>query len=88
MNRQELIRDIKSECGAFPNISQLAKYMGVSRQTIRTEITSGLEYIETGKSKQYFVNDVADKILRQRNIEGGNYETNQRDLSRKEKVCL
>lgn len=71
MNRQELIRDIKKECGAFPNISQLARYMGVSRQTVRAEITSGLEYIETGKSKQYFVNDVADAILQRRTMQGG-----------------
>ncbi len=66
MNRQELIRDIKKECGAFPNTSQLAKYMGMSRDRVRAEIVTGLEYIKTGKSKQYFVNDIADAILRQR----------------------
>lgn len=68
MNRQDLIRDIKKEYGSFPNISQLAKYMGLSRDTVRAEIVNGLEYYESGKSKKYFVNDVADRILQQRGM--------------------
>jgi len=66
MNRQELIRDIKKEVGSFVNVSQLAKYMGMSRDTVRAEILCGLEFYESGKSKLYFVNDIADGILGRR----------------------
>lgn len=66
MNRQELIRDIKKEVGSFANVTQVAKYMGMSRETVRTEILSGLEFYESGKSKLYFVNDIADGILGRR----------------------
>ena len=64
MNRQELIRDIKKEIGSFANVTQLARYMGMSRDTVRAEIVSGLEFYESGKSKLYFVNDIADGILK------------------------
>lgn len=66
MNRQELIRDIKKEVGSFANVTQVAKYMGMSRETVRAEILSGLEFYESGKSKLYFVNDIADGILGRR----------------------
>ena len=66
MNRQELIRDMKKEIGSFPNISQIANYMGMSRETVTTEITSGLEFYESGKAKKYFVNDIADRIMMKR----------------------
>ena len=65
MNRQELIRDIKKDVGSFPNVSQIARYMGISRDRAR-EMVAGLDCIATGKQRQYFVNDVADVILRQR----------------------
>lgn len=65
MNRQEVIRDMKAEIGSFPNLSQIAKYLGKGRDTART-LVAGLEYYEDGKAKQYFVNDVADRILAHR----------------------
>jgi len=69
MTRQEIIRDIKKETGSsFPNISEIAAYMGVSRDRVRTEIVSGLECISNGKSRQYFVNDIADRIMSIRTI--------------------
>lgn len=67
MNRQELIRDIKKDIGSFPNISQIAGYMGISRDKVR-EMVAGLDCFTAGKQKQYFVNDVADSILRMRTI--------------------
>lgn len=67
MNRQEMIRDMKREVGSFPNISQIAKYMGWSRDKVRVMV-AGLEYIEGGKSKQYFVNDVVGKLLQQKGV--------------------
>lgn len=68
MNRQEIIRDLKKETGtSFPNVSQIAKYMGVSRDRVR-EMVAGCECLVSGRSKQYFVNDVADRILAGRTI--------------------
>ena len=60
-----MIRDIKKDIGSFPNISQIAKYMHVSRDRAR-EMVAGLEFIEDGRSKKYFVNDIAGRILQQR----------------------
>lgn len=68
MNRQELIRDMKKENGSFINITQLAKYMNVSRDKVRAEIVNGLDYYPSGRKKMYFVNDVADRILQQRGM--------------------
>lgn len=67
MNRQEVLRDMKKEMGSFPNISQIAKYMSMSRESVRTMV-QGLEYIETGKSKKYFINDVADRMLQMKGV--------------------
>ena len=69
MKKQDLIRALEREAGSsFPNTSQIAKFMGVSRERVRSEIVHGLECIESGRSRQYFVNDVADRILSQRRV--------------------
>lgn len=65
MQKQEVERDIKSEVGSFPNISQIAKYLSVSRDKAR-EMVAGLDYIEDGRSRRYFFKDVAGRILQQR----------------------
>lgn len=62
MKRQELVRDMRGEIGTFPNISQIAKYMSISRDKARVMV-EGLDYIETGKSKRYFINDVAGRLM-------------------------
>ena len=67
MNRQDVLRDMKKEIGSFPNISQIARYMSVSRDKAR-EMVSGLEYLEDGRSRKYFINNVADRILQQRTM--------------------
>ena len=67
MTKQEVERDIKSELGSFPNISQIAKYMSVSRDKAR-EMTDGLDYLEDGRSRRYFYKDVAGRILQQRTM--------------------
>lgn len=65
MDRQTVIRDMKRDIGSFPNVSQIARYMRVSRDKAR-EMVKGLEYIEDGRSRKYFVNDVAGRILQNR----------------------
>lgn len=67
MNRQELVRDMRQEIGTFPNISQIARYMSVSRDKARVMV-EGLDFIETGKSKRYFVNDVAGRLLQMKGV--------------------
>ena len=67
MTKQELIRDLKKETGSsFVTISGIARYMGMGRDTVRNEITAGLEYIESGRSKSYFVGDIAQRIIERR----------------------
>ena len=69
MDRKELINGLWNYTGcAFPNTKQIAEYLGKSRDYVRSNITPGLDYIMEGRTKQYFVNDVADSILRQRSI--------------------
>ena len=69
MTKRDLIRDMQTETGtSFPNITQLAKYMGMSRDRVRGELVDGLDYIGSGKAKQYFVADVAERILQQRSM--------------------
>lgn len=67
MNRQELVRDMRQEIGTFPNISQIARYMSVSRDKVRVMV-AGLEYIEDGRSRKYFVNDVVGRLLQQKGV--------------------
>lgn len=67
MNRQEQIRSMKSEIGDYPTISQIAKYMGKGRDQVR-ELIAGLEYYQNGRKKQYFVNDVVDRIREHRAV--------------------
>lgn len=67
MIRQEVIRNMQGAIGAFPNVSQIARYMHMSRDKVRLMV-AGLEYIEDGRSKRYFVNDVAGRILQQKKI--------------------
>lgn len=67
MDKQTLVRDMKKEVGNFPTTSDLARYMGKSRVSIR-ELVKGLEYLPDGRAKKYFVGDVADRILQQRAV--------------------
>ena len=64
---QSLTRDMTQSIGAFPNQSQIAVYMGWGRDRTRVML-EGLEFIQEKKSKQYFVRDVAGRILEGRGI--------------------
>lgn len=67
MDKQTLVRDMKKEFGSFPTISELARYMGKSRDNIRI-LVDGLDYLPDGRAKKYFVSDVADRILQQKSM--------------------
>lgn len=62
MKKWDVVGDMRAEVGAFPNISQIAEYLHWSRDKVRT-LVAGLEYVETGRSKQYFVVDVVNRLM-------------------------
>ena len=63
MDKYMLVKDIKSSVknGGFINISQLAKYLRKSRGSA-AEIVNGLDYLEMGREKKFFIEDVAARI--------------------------
>ena len=66
MTKQELKRDITSAVGnSMPTISDIARYMGVGRDTAR-ELVRGLDYLESGRSKRFYAGDVAERIMNSR----------------------
>ena len=69
MDKQTLVRDMKQHIGgaAFINHSQLAKYLKRSRQAM-PEILCGLDFLETGREKRYFIPDVAQRLIDNRRI--------------------
>ena len=64
MKREELVKDIERNIGSFPNVSQIAKHLGWSRDRVRA-MMSDVEHIG-GNPKQYYAGDLADKILSMR----------------------
>lgn len=65
MDKQTIVRDIKHEIGNWPNKSQIARYLGKSREYVST-LMYGVEGIQDGKSIKYLASDVAQKIMEQR----------------------
>lgn len=64
MDKQTLIRDMKSFVGggAFITPTQTAKYMRLSPGRM-PELLQSLDFIKTGKARQYFIPDVAGRII-------------------------
>ena len=67
MTKQEIMRDIKQEFGTFVTITDIARYMNSGRDAAR-DLVAGLDYLDKGRSKQFFAGDVADRILKQRTM--------------------
>lgn len=65
MDKQTVVRDIKHEIGNWPNLSQIAKYLGKSRDYAQS-LMCGCECLQDGKSKKYLATDVAERILASR----------------------
>lgn len=66
MNKQQVTRNMQRSIGAFPNTTAIRTYMGWGKERTQ-EFLSTLECISNGKSKQYFVEDIVDKLYRERN---------------------
>ncbi|MEL7655887.1 MAG: hypothetical protein AAGU75_08265 [Bacillota bacterium] len=66
MDKQSLTRDMKTFVGggAFITPTQTAKYMRLSPGRM-PELLQNLEFVKTGKAKQYFIPDVAGRIIEQ-----------------------
>ena len=67
MNKQELIRDIRSNVGGGGVITktQIAGYLRKSRNDKEelNKLVEGLSYIPDGRGNKYFIVDVAGRIL-------------------------
>lgn len=68
MIKQEVVRDIKKEIGNWPCQSDVARYLGKSRDYV-ANLLSGCEYISDGKKKQYLAADVAERIMSRRKFD-------------------
>lgn len=62
MKKWDVVGDMRAAIGAFPNISQIAEYLHWSRDKVRN-LVNGLDYVQTGRSKQYFVVDVVNRLM-------------------------
>lgn len=67
MDRQEILNDLKKEYGSFLTITDISKYLKVSRASVR-DLMNGVECLPDGRSKKYFVRDIADKIYKKRSM--------------------
>ena len=65
MDKQTIVRDIKKEVGNWPCQSDIARYLGKSRDYV-INLMAGCEYITEGKKKQYLASDVAERLLKTR----------------------
>ena len=67
MDRQAILNDLKKEYGSFPTISDISRYLKISRASVR-DLMNGVECLPDGRSKKYFAGDVADKIYKNRSM--------------------
>lgn len=58
MTREEIAEDMKHTIGAFPNVSQFARYMGWSRNRARAWLAD----IPPVKKTQRFYLDIVEKL--------------------------
>lgn len=68
MDRRTIARRLQSVYGkGMVNTTQVAKFMGVSRETA-AKLLDGIDFIHAGKgnAKAYLVDDVAEMIMRNR----------------------
>lgn len=67
MNRNALEEDLRRAANGSSFISQhqLRKWMG-QRYTSMKELVEGLDYIKSKRTIEYFVGDVADRVMARR----------------------
>ena len=62
MTKNQLRRSIE-EYGNFMNVSEVAEYLGINRETARVRFLINLPYIKNGREKLYFKEDVVEAIF-------------------------
>lgn len=68
MDKKTLVRSMEKHTGcAFINPTQLAKYLRRSR-TAMPDLLSGMDYLATGRERKYFIPDVAERLMENRQI--------------------
>lgn len=65
MDKQTLTRDIKQEIGCWPTTSEIARYLGKSRDYVRN-LMDGTDALVSNRRRQYMAGDVAERILERR----------------------
>ena len=65
MDKQTLTRDIKQEIGCWPTTSEIARYLGKSRDYVRA-MMAGADALVSNRRKQYMAGDVAERIMERR----------------------
>lgn len=65
MDKQTLTRDIKQEIGCWPTTSDIARYLGKSRDYVRN-LMDGTDALVSNRRRQYMAGDVAERILERR----------------------
>ncbi len=62
MDKQTITRDIKKEVGNWPNQTEIARYLGKSRDFVQN-LMRDCECLNDGRSKKYLASDVAERII-------------------------
>lgn len=70
MDKRTIVSDIKQsfDGASFLNVTEIAKYMGISRNTA-PKFLEGLEYLQMGRERKYLVTDIAGMIIQQRRVD-------------------
>ena len=70
MTKKELMEDLRDFTGdsSFITTNQLRKWYGHRHEAVK-ELVSGLQFLQRGRAKEYFIGDVADAVMRRRRYE-------------------
>ncbi|MGN8763973.1 hypothetical protein [Hornefia butyriciproducens] len=62
MNRQQEIRRIERQCGNFPSLSQIDKYLGKRKGTAK-KLMDGIKPYKDGRAVRFSAVDVVDRLM-------------------------
>lgn len=64
MTKQDVLRSLREHSGSdFLSVSETAKALGLKRDTVRTKILNGLDYVNMGRKKMYLASDIAQAVI-------------------------
>lgn len=64
MEKKIIVQDIKNsfEGASFLNVNDIAKYLGMSRNTV-PKLLEGIDYIQFGHQRKYLAVDLAARLI-------------------------